>query len=785
MVSNLNEFRICGTASRKTMLRRVMALGAVTLIALSTSVRAQRPSSLVDPLIGTANDGNTFPGAAMPFGMIQWSPDTGQGFYYYKDPQIHGFSLTHLSGGGCPVFADMPILPWSSRPAEDRSNQPVESVGFQHQEEVSRPGYYSVRLQDGTSIELTVTDRAGLARIRYPAGKHAGLLVNGAGSASADVHMSQLPPVGREMDGESLTLQPDGTLTGTVTSGGFCGTPTRYTLHVALQMSQKPAKTELWRNSKLQEGSTHVEGKKAAAWLDFGEDSEVLVKVGLSYVSEANAQDNLKSEVPGWDFDKMRLQAEAEWDRTLGLIEVEGGTPAERTSFYTGLYHMLLAPNLFSDLNGEYQGFDGKTHKLPAGQKQQFANFSDWDIYRNVVQLQAWLFPKRASDMAQSLVNDAEQMGSFPRWAIANDSSYVMGGDSPPLVITGWNAFGANHFDRQEALGWMKRGALAPGLGIHGMLERPHLSDYLRLGYSPVTADSPLGDISVSETLEYANADFAIARFAQSLGDDKDSSVLLQHSTGWKKLMDPSTRWLRPRAADGSWLKGFDAERSLPHRSNAPVPTDQYGYEEGNAYQYTFMVPFDYQGLFELMGSSALVEQRLDKFFAKLVCWGEPCFNMANEPDFVTPYAYTFLGKPWKTAEVITRIENETFNTTHAGLPGNDDLGATSGVYVWNMLGLYPVIPGVGGLVIGTPRFASSTMHLGTGQTLHIERSGEGIYVQGVRLNNKDWTSSWLPLNALKPGVNSLRFSMSTKPESHWATEKVDLPPSSSTELAK
>ena len=289
--------------------------------------------------------------------------------------------------------------------------------------------------------------------------------------------------------------------------------------------------------------------------------------------------------------------------------------------------------------------------------------------------------------MAQSLVNDATQMGSLPRWAIANDSSYVMGGDSASILLAEYYSFRATHFDTAAALHFMLRGATTPGLGIHDTEQREHVADYVKLGFLPASSKSDHWDISASETLEDANADFAISWFASALGDSGTASRMEKQAGSWRDLLDPETRWIRPRYADGSWVQGFDPEKSLPHSINTPVPTDQFGFQEGNTYQYTFMLPFDYQGLFNAIGDNAAVEQRLDKFFKKLVCWGEPCFNMANEPDFVTPYAYTYLGKPWKTAEVVTRVENEVFNTSSGGIPGNDDLGATSGVYLWNALG--------------------------------------------------------------------------------------------------
>jgi len=735
---------------------------------------ASAPLASVDPMIGTANDGNTYPGVTVPFGMIQWSPDTSQNFYYYSDKTIRGFSVTHLSGAGCPLFADMPILPMSARPGETLDLEHPLTVAFGHAKEIAQAGYYSVVLDDGTRVELTTSDRSGMARLTFAKGQRAGVLVNGAGSASSDVHISFLPPVAREKDGESLTLNSDGVLTGTVTSGGFCGSPTRYTLYVAFAFEHKPVAHAFWQDGKLAADAAKAAGKRAAAWVDFGDEPVQILKVGLSYVSEENARANLKSELPGWDFDAARHRAQERWAKALGKINIEATNEDDRKIFYTGLYHELIGQTLFSDVDGEYMGFDDKVHRLHAGQKGQYTNISDWDVYRNTVQLQALLFPQEASDLAQSLVNDAEQLGSYPRWVSANDSTYVMGGDSPVSILASVYAFGAKNFDAKTALKYAVKTATTPGLGQHGKVERVNLAEYLKLGYIP----SEKNEISVSETLEDTSADFAIAQLAGALGDTADRDLMLKHADNWRNLLDPETRWMRPRLADGSWLKGFDAEKSLPKRGNASVSTDQAGFEEGNTYQYTFMLPFDYAGLFQAIGDDAVVEKRLDHFFEKLVCWGEPCFNMANEPDFVTPYAYTFLGKPWKTAAVMVRVEKETFNTTPGGIPGNDDLGATSGVYLWNAMGMYPAIPGLGGVVLGTPRYARTTVHLGNGRTLTITRHEVGNYVQSVTLNGKPYASSWVKAATLLDADARIEFTMSETPGSAWGTAVGDRPPS-------
>jgi predicted alpha-1,2-mannosidase len=608
----------------------------------------------VDPFIGTAGEGVTFPGASLPFGMIQWSPDTNKGgHYFYNEKKILGFSLTHLSGITCGVEADVPVLPWTGPfQVSPGKNPDVYAASFEHSSEQAHPGYYSVTLDSGVKVELTVAERSGIARFSFPKGQAVRLLVNTGRSADTDVHMAFLPPVGREMDGSQVELIGNDELLGTVTAGGLCGSATHYTIHFAARFVQPFRSFATWQDDEIHNGERASEGKRTGAWLDFGDQREVLMKVGISYVSQANAMHNLNKEIPGWSFDRVRAKARSIWNSLLDRVEIEGGTKDQRTVFATALYHSLLCPTLFSDDNGDYVGFDWKRHSL-AGSRQaaQYANFSDWDIYRNTAQFQSLFVTDRANDMMQSLVNDAVQFGWLPHYPAANSSAYVMAGDSTAIVLSSAHAFGADNFDTTTALRFMVKGGSEPDHDLpfwtryNETTERPRLKEYLKFSYVP--SDNP---ISASRTLEYANADFAIAQFARALGDVATYRHFLKQSESWRNLFDPETLWIRPRHADGSWLEGFDAEHSLPRQSNSSVSTDQVGFEEGNTYQYTFMVPFDYPGLFKRIGSNAEVQKRLDKFFKKLICWGEPCFNMANEPDFVTPYAYTFAGMPWRNA---------------------------------------------------------------------------------------------------------------------------------------
>jgi len=734
------------------------------------------PYDAVDPLIGTSGGGETFPGASIPFGMVQWSPDTNHRAYYiYDEKQITGFSMTHLSGVGCPIYGDFVVLPTTAALTLSRgTNFDPYAAAFDHSNEQAHPGYYAITLANGIRVEITVAERSGIARFIFPAGASARLLIN-AGSSANTLGSPEPGQASRDAFGNSIELTSPTSYAGSVTAGNFCGVTSQYKLYVVGRFNKPYKSAALWQDDTILSAAKSAQGKHTGAWLDFGKQHEVVLKVGISFVSEAGALDNLDQEIPNWNFDRVHSNARTTWAELLDRIAVEGGTPDQRKIFYTALYHYFMCPTVFSDRDGNYIGFDNKVHSLIASkQKAQYANFSDWDIYRNTVQLHALFDPARESDVMQSLVNDAVQSGWLPRWPAANDVTYVMGGDSPAILLASSYAFGAHDFDVKTALKYMVKAGTEPGIGPHGGSERPFLAEYRKLGFVPIDKI----DTAASVTLEYANADFAVAQFAKNLGDEADYRAFLKQSQNWTYLFDPSTGWIRPRQSDGTWMPGFDADLSLPKTKVSWDKHDQEGFEEGNTYQYTFMIPFDYPTLFAAIGGDDKVLTRLDKFFSRLRCWGEPCFNMENEPDFVTPYAYVFAGAPWKTQEVVTRIANETFTTRPDGLPGNDDLGATSGVYVWNALGFYPAVPGVGGVVLGTPMFDKATVRLAGGRTLVVSRQGSGFYVQKVTLDGAPYSSSWLPIDKLRPGTTPLQFTTDAQPNKERGSAIADRPPS-------
>jgi predicted alpha-1,2-mannosidase len=723
--------------------------------------------------IGGGAGGNTFPGATLPFGMVQWSPDTMGGFsreeagsYVYNDDAIRGFSLTHLSGPGCPVYADVPFMPFEGEvrasPASDRD---AYMAKFSHEHERAAPGYYEVTLDSGIKVSLTATARSGVGTFAFSSSKDAGLLID----------------VGRDATGvtdASLNFTGDRQVSGSVKSGRFCDTRNQYKLYFFAEFDRPFKSFGTWREAGIKRGERAVEGAKIGGYVSFDTMTNKLVqlKVGLSYVSVKNAELNLRAENGGRDFAAVRDAASARWNQMLGRIEVGGGTLAERQVFYTALYHALLHPNVFSDVNGEYVGFDNRVHV--ARGRAQYANYSGWDIYRSEAQLLALLFPSEASDMMQSLVMDAAQGGGLPKWSVANDESGVMVGDPSVPIIASAYAFGAKNFDTKGALKAMLKGATDPAARSKTYAQRGALDEYLKYGYIPIE-NEVWG--SSATTLEYTTADFAIAQFAKSLGDRTTYRTFMRRAQYWKNMMDRETGLIHPRDLKGAFIGGLDV-RTRGFTSKLPWdPTMENGFVEGNAVQYTWMIPYNMRALFDNMGGNERVVKKLDDFFKELNAGPHrPYFYIGNEPVFGVPWSYNFAGAPWRSQSVVRRVMTALFTNQPGGLPGNDDLGATSSWYVFAALGLYPLIPAVGGFVLNSPLFPSVKIHLKGGRRLKIEGVGaqrDAPYVQELRLNGRLYESTWLPLSIAARGA-TLRFKLGTVPNKNWASKPSAAPPS-------
>jgi predicted alpha-1,2-mannosidase len=698
-----------------------------------------------DGFLGGFAGGNVFPGASFPHGMVQWSPDTtsAPGGYRYGQSTIHGFSLTHFSGRGCSSYQDFPFMPILASPAISPVAGSLYGSNFSHNDEVATPGYYSVRLDNGIQVALTVTARSGFGIFTYPHASAATMLINASGSATGDAAM-----------GTGVRIIPPDMVIGSATSGHFCGGANTYTVYFAARFDRPFASFGTWNGLALSAGAASSSGSQSGAYVGFAGagGQRIGIKVGLSFVSSANALLNMEQEDPGWNFNAVRAKAGAAWNTRLDQIQVSGGSDAAKTVFYTALYHTLFHPNIFSDVNGQYIGFDGKIHT--ARGYTQYENFPGWDMYRSLIGLLAILEPKETGDMLQSLVMDAQQGGgALPRWEVANDNSGGMVGDSDDVVIATSYAFGVRNFDAQAALQAMDRGASQPDAHAGKYHPREGLDDYLSLGYVSTSLSG-----SAAITLEYATDDFAIARFAQSLGDSTLYADYMQRSHNWQNLFNAASGYIEPRNADGSFIANFS-------------PTSEDGFVESNGLQYSWMVPYDLPALFKAMGGNEKVVRRLDAHFTMLNAGpNSPYAFMGNEPEFEVPWEYDFASAAYRTQDVVRRITTQLFQDIPGGLPGNDDGGAMSSWYVFAALGLYPEIPGVAGFALGSPLFPSITVHLGNGHDLHIIAPGSSQsmrYVQSLSVNGRSYTSAWLPFSAIAQGA-TLHFTLGSQPERAW-----------------
>ena len=722
-------------------------------------------TSNVDTFTGTGaqkglpaaySGGETFPGADMPFGMVQWSPDTVARVYSgykYSDDRIRGFSLTHLSGAGCYAYGDLPFMPVASTFTVSPMVDPTRyTATFAHTDETAYPGFYRVKMDSGVTTELTVTQRSGAGRFTYPAGGPASMLLNLAGSLTT-------------VTGAQATLGRD-TISGWIKNGGFCGPHwNTYRLYFWAQFSRPFLSSGTWQAGTVTQGATSVSGTNTGVFVNFAtnEQNFVSMRVGISFVSPANAEANVNQENPAGNFDATRQQSEQTWDQWLGKIQISGGTPTQQATFYTALYHALLFPSVFSDANGQYIGFDEKIHQAPAGHNQ-YANFSGWDIYRSEAQLLALLAPAQAADMAQSLVNDGAQGNGLPKWPIANGETYVQVGDPSDAIIADIYAFGGTDFDTRAALAEMVKQA------TQANPERPGLNYLETLGYEPIGGSYRCCNFygSASASLEYNTADFALGAFAGALGAKADQRRFERRAQGWRYLFDPATGYLEPRTADGA----FEVGNSLG---------DNHGWVEGNAAQYTWMVPFNLRGLFDVLGGNTAVVQRLDTFFKQFNAGTDaPYAFMGNEPSIETPWEYDYAGAPYKTQQVVSEILNALYAPGSDGMPGNDDLGEMSSWYVFSALGMFPETPGTANLVLASPLFPQIILHRPGGQVIQINAAGASAsvyFVQSLNVNGMPSTAPWLPASFIANG-GTLDYTLSTTPNPAWGADPVDAPPS-------
>jgi predicted alpha-1,2-mannosidase len=750
------------------------------------------PAGFVNALIGSGNSGETFPGATTPFGMVQFSPENTEGNqtrtvepggYGYSATRIRGFALTHLSGTGCAgAFGDIPFFPHvgtvTGSPTSDTTDS-VYASNFSHTNETAAAGYYRVGLSSGVNVELSATTRSGAARFTYPQSQTASLLVRTSNSE-----------VGSSAAQTTINASAR-TISGSVTSGNFCGyinaigRRSYYTLHFFAVFDQPFTATGTWQDGTLRPGTTTaaggttygtdgwpVAGRGSGGYVTFAAGQTVNMRVGISFVSQANAQANLNAEQSAFAFDTVRQNAFNAWNTELRRIDiVSGGTTAQLTTFYTALYHSLLHPNIFSDTNGQYTGMDQQVKTVAAPQRAQYANFSGWDAYRSQLQLVTLLRPDVGSDIAQSLFNQANHNGGvWDRWTHAQGGTHVMTGDPAHAALPSIYAFGGTGFNATGALSSMVTAATTvtaadlsrDGWNVMVVGERPSLDKWLSIHYIPTTGNAWGG---AGETLEVSIADFALSQLAQRLGQSSLHGQFLARGQYWKNVFNPGNGgFIQNRNENGTW-PSFSASSSS-------------GFAEGSAAQYTWMIPHNVRGLFDRMGGNTTASNRLDTFFHNsdgswaLTNAGGLKAEMDNEPSVGSPWLYNFAGRPYKTQETVRQVVNTLWSNTPGGIPGQDDLGAMSSWYVWAAMGLYPLAPGRAELLLTSPLFPQIVVRRSNGVTINVTTTGSGPYIQSAST-----ARPWLPESFVLSG-GSVSFTLGATPNTSWGAASADAPPS-------
>lgn len=712
---------------------------------LEEEQRADAVSRYVDPFIGTNGPGNTFPGATLPWGLVSASPHTRfsspldlgrltSAGYVDEDPRVHGFGLTHLSGAGCPDLG-APVIAVTTGAVATR----FEDYGAQRTGERARPGYYSVELVEPRArVELTATTRAAALRL-LAGGDNLNVLIDAARSLSWTLGPGRVHVVsGSELEGE-------------VTTGAFCAQANRQTVYFVARFSRPAAAFGTWKNDRPS-AATDASGL-VGGWFQFPSTSgrTVELHVGVSYVSIAGARRNLEAEIGSAGFDELRRAAQARWEEALGRVRVEGGTEEASTIFYTALYHSLLHPSVASDVDGSYRAFGGGTGRDP--EHTRYHVFSLWDTYRTLHPLLALLYPERNREMARSLLGMTVEAGVPPKWELAGSEVQMMAGDPVDIVLAESAVHGLLPDGELAARAWPILQAAA--LDTSAPLHRPGNDLYRQLGYIPMEASLSVWG-PVSTTLEYALADFALARLGQALAAPVDPALARQ-AQSWRSVLDPGSQLFRPRWASGAWLAPFLPDAlwgsALQPRSGGP------GFVEGSAWHYAFAVPHAVRDHAAASGGDAAYVARLQSLF------DSGRFAMWNEPDIDAPYRFThFAGQGFRTAAAVSEARTRWWSARHDGLPGNDDGGALSAWYVFSALGIYPDAPAGDDYAIGTPLFDRASFTLGNGRFAidAVRSSPSARYVRSATLAGRD-TGQRLRRLDIIPGA-SLRLVLSDTP---------------------
>ncbi|MFF8897989.1 GH92 family glycosyl hydrolase [Streptomyces lydicus] len=777
----------------RTRLRTAGAVLAAALVggALTAPAAATAPpdggslTDLVNPFIGSRNDGNTYPGAAVPFGMVQLSPDTGHTTGYgYDDDHIRGFSSVHVSGVGCGLGGDLPVLPTTGDITE--TDYAKYAAGYRHDDESARPGYYRVGLTSygGITAELTATARTGKQRYTFPATDKANVLLN----AGQSLHRTVSTRV-EVLDSRTIRTA--------LTGRGFCQDTEPYTVYTITRFDRPFTSYGTWDGDTVtagSKGSTATGRHGAYARFDTRTDRTVEATTALSYVDAAGAARNLRAE-GGRSFDRTRAAADAAWERRLELVRARGGDRTLRRTFYSSLYRSFLAPNVGSDVDGRYTGWDQKVHRTADfGGSAYYQNWSLWDTYRTQAQLLALLAPRESRDMALSVLRIDKESGWLPKWGYGTVETNIMTGDPVTPFLTNAYQQGLLAGHEEEAYAALKKNADGVPPAGSPAVGREANAPYLKDGFVPYIKGRPHqkpGDSDfehgASATLEYALSDAMLAQMARDLGHDADADRYAARAQNYRRIFDGSTGFFRARDEHGAFTGPADPARSE-------------GFHEGTSWQYQWLVPQDLPGMLKLIGGKDKADERLDSFFAYPQLLKDPArtarevwvngpydyynadkYNPQNEPDLIAPYTYLSTGRPWKTTDVV-HAALTLFTDTPTGMTGNDDLGTMSAWMVLSSIGVFPVQPGTDSWGLSTPVFDRVDLTLDRryypGGHFTVTAPGTSSahrYVQSVRLDGVGRDRTYLTTGELRAG-RELSFTVGAEP-SGWGTGEGAAPP--------
>jgi len=738
----------------KAVLGACLAVGAAT-------TQAQSLTSFVDPIIGTGGHGHVFLGANVPFGAVQLGPqnifkgwDWCSG-YHYSDSLMVGFSHTHLSGTGASDLGDVLVMPYTGPIKTDKGQQKVPHQGYlsrySHKTETARPGYYAVTLADyGIRAELTATARVGFHRYTFPTGsKEAHVIIDlkeGIDDKATDTYLEQVDPQ---------------TFVGYRFSKGWAKDQRVY---FAIKTSAPIPQFAVYNEAQLLMGKKG-QGVAIKGVFSFAKAPATLqLKVGISPVSTQNALGNIAAEAPGWNFAQVQKAADTQWNKELDKITVETTDPVAKRIFYTSMYHAWFAPSLFNDANGDYRGTDKKVY--PKAAFANYTTFSLWDTYRAEQPLFTLAQPERLSDMAQSMLAIGRQQGKLPIWPLAGSETDCMVGYSAVPTLAEAYLKGTPGIDASEMLAQMKASSTRDDMG----------SQYVKsLGFIPADKEPE----SVAKALEYAIDDWNIAQVAKKMGRLDDYKTYSARALYYKKYFDPRTRFMRGLTTDGKFQLPFNPIQSI-HRQN--------NYTEGNAWQYTWLVPHDVPGLIGLFGSDAAFVQKLDSLFVVQGSLGESAspdisgligmYAHGNEPSHATTYLYAYAGQQWKTAEKVRQVLREMYKDQPDGISGNEDCGQMSAWYIMSALGFYPVSPSSGAYVLGSPLMDRATIRLPQGKifVIHAKNNGpQNPYIQSVVLNGKPYANSYVLHRDVVVG-GTLELTMGPRPNTTFGAAAANRP---------